>query len=166
MATVDERIPQAPATADLSGLGGLRWRWFAAALGVLAISVVVGASTGPVALPPSEILRSALARIPFVHAVSGISARDEAILWSLRMPRVVLAGLVGGMLAIAGASYQGVFRNPLADPYLLGAAAGAELGATVAIVVAPTSSAFGVQVVALAAFAGASLAVVGAFALG
>ena len=58
---------------------------------------------------------------------------DEAILWQLRAPRVVLAALVGGMLALAGASYQGVFRNPLADPYLLGVAAGAGLGATIAI---------------------------------
>jgi iron complex transport system permease protein len=49
------------------------------------------------------------------------------------MPRVVLGGLVGGMLAMAGASYQGVFRNPLVDPYLLGAAAGAGLGATLAL---------------------------------
>ena len=49
------------------------------------------------------------------------------------MPRVVLGGLVGGMLSIAGASYQGVFRNPLVDPYLLGVAAGAGLGATIAL---------------------------------
>ena len=46
------------------------------------------------------------------------------------MPRVVLGGLVGAMLSLAGASYQGVFRNPLVDPYLLGVAAGAGLGAT------------------------------------
>jgi iron complex transport system permease protein len=171
MATVDQRVPEVlPGVQhtgeELAGLRRLRWPWLAAALGILAIAIVVGASIGPVAVPPSEILRSALARIPFVHEVSGISARDEAILWSLRMPRVVLAGLVGGMLALAGGAYQGVFRNPLADPYLLGAAAGAELGATIAIVVAPTSQFLGVQVVALAAFAGASIAVVGAFALG
>ena len=51
----------------------------------------------------------------------------------MRAPRVVLAALVGGMLAVSGAAYQGVFRNPLADPYLLGVAAGAGLGATLAI---------------------------------
>jgi iron complex transport system permease protein len=88
------------------------------------------------------------------------------ILWSLRFPRVVLGVLVGGTLAIAGAAYQGVFRNPLADPYLLGAAAGANLGATLAIAFAPGTSLLGVNVVPLAAFAGAGAAVAGAYALG
>ena len=56
-------------------------------------------------------------------------------IWHVRMPRVVLGGLVGAMLSLAGASYQGVFRNPLVDPYLLGAAAGAGLGATLVFTV-------------------------------
>jgi iron complex transport system permease protein len=73
---------------------------------------------------------------------------------------------VGGTLAIAGAAYQGVFRNPLADPYLLGAAAGANLGATLAIAFAPGTSLLGVNVVPLAAFVGAGAAVSGAYALG
>ena len=51
------------------------------------------------------------------------------------MPRVALAGIVGAMLSLAGASYQGVFRNPLVDPYLLGVAAGAGLGATIVFAV-------------------------------
>ncbi len=55
-------------------------------------------------------------------------------MWQIRAPRVVLGGLVGAMLAGGGAAYQGVFRNPLADPYLLGVAAGAGLGATLVIV--------------------------------
>src|SRR5207237_7514147 len=88
------------------------------------------------------------------------------ILWSLRFPRVVLGGLVGGTLAVAGAAYQGVFRNALADPYLLGAAAGANLGATLAIAFAPGTSFFGINVIPLAAFAGAGAAVAGAYALG
>ena len=62
---------------------------------------------------------------------------EESILWEIRVPRVVLAALVGGMLALAGATYQGVFHNPLADPYLLGVAAGAGLGATLAIAYLP-----------------------------
>ena len=57
------------------------------------------------------------------------------VIWQVRMPRVVLAGIVGAMLSLAGASYQGVFRNPLVDPYLLGAAAGAGLGATIVFTV-------------------------------
>jgi iron complex transport system permease protein len=78
----------------------------------------------------------------------------------------VLGALVGGMLAIAGSAYQGVFRNPLADPYLLGAAAGANLGATLAIAFGPGTTLIGVNLVPLAAFAGAGGAVAGAYVLG
>ena len=69
------------------------------------------------------------------------------------MPRVVLGALVGGMLALAGATYQGVFRNPLADPYLLGVAAGAGLGATIAIAYLPEGLR-GQRALPLAAFVG------------
>jgi iron complex transport system permease protein len=68
---------------------------------------------------------------------SPLSLQETAILWQLRVPRVVLGGLVGAALASSGAAYQGVFRNPLADPYLLGAAAGAGMAATVVVVCFP-----------------------------
>src|SRR5262249_15182301 len=100
-------------------------------------AALVGLLVGPVDLGVTAIVRAALAQVPLLHVHSGLSAGDSAILWQLRAPRVVLGALVGGMLALAGASYQGVFRNPLADPYLLGIAAGAGLGATLAIVYAP-----------------------------
>jgi iron complex transport system permease protein len=77
----------------------------------------------------------------------------------------MLAALVGGMLAVAGATYQGVFHNPLADPYLLGVAAGAGLGATLAIAYLPNALA-GRQVLPFAAFAGAAVAVVLAYGIG
>jgi iron complex transport system permease protein len=73
--------------------------------------------------------------IPGVDIHSGLTPAESAIVTQLRLPRVVLGLLVGAMLALAGGCYQGVFRNPLADPYLLGAAAGAGLGATVAVAV-------------------------------
>jgi iron complex transport system permease protein len=79
---------------------------------------------------------------------------------------VILAALVGAALAIAGAAYQGVFRNPLADPYLLGAAAGAGLGATLVIAYAPGQSLGPVGIVPLAAFVGALMGVGCALALG
>jgi iron complex transport system permease protein len=99
------------------------------------------------------------------HRSSPLSAADEAILWQVRAPRVALAAMVGGMLAIAGSAYQGVFRNPLADPYLLGIAAGAGLGATLAIAYAAAGSDTGL-LLPLAAFGGASLAVAGTYVLG
>ncbi|HVV08709.1 iron ABC transporter permease [Amycolatopsis sp.] len=68
---------------------------------------------------------------------SPLSEREAAIVWQLRVPRVLLAGLVGAALAMSGATFQGVFRNPLADPYLLGAAAGAGMAATIVVVLTP-----------------------------
>jgi iron complex transport system permease protein len=90
---------------------------------------------------------------------------EDAILWDLRLPRVLLGAIVGATLALAGAAYQGVFRNPLADPYLLGAAAGAGLGATIVVAYAPAGE-WRRNLLPLAAFAGAAVAVVAAYALG
>jgi iron complex transport system permease protein len=144
---------------------GVSSRWGLVAGAFLVGSLLVGLAVGPVAIPVGSIVRSALSYVPLLHVHSPLNAVQEAVLWQLRAPRVVLAGLVGGMLAIAGSAYQGVFRNPLADPYLLGVAAGAGLGATLAIAygaVAHSSS----PVVPLAAFAGAVVAVVFTYALG
>jgi len=81
------------------------------------------------------------------------------------MPRVILAALVGGMLSLAGATYQGVFRNPLVDPYLLGVAAGAGLGATLAIAYLP-GVLRGQQALPIAAFVGGAVAVVLTYSVG
>ncbi|EWC63632.1 Hemin ABC transporter, permease protein [Actinokineospora spheciospongiae] len=87
--------------------------------------------------------------------VSPLSEREAAIVWQVRVPRVLLAGLVGAALAVSGAAFQGVFRNPLADPYLLGAAAGAGLAATLVVIAAPGVTGWVVGPLPLAAFAGA-----------
>jgi iron complex transport system permease protein len=144
---------------------GVGSRWGLVAGAFLVGSLLVGLAVGPVPIPVTSIVRSALSHLPLLHVHSPLTAVQDAVLWQLRAPRVVLAALVGGMLAIAGSAYQGVFRNPLADPYLLGVAAGAGLGATLAIAygaVAHGSS----PVVPLAAFAGAVVAVVFTYALG
>ena len=83
---------------------------------------------GPVSIRPDRILLEILDRLPGITVDSGLSQVEAAIVWDVRLPRIVLGLLVGGLLAVAGASYQGVFRNPLADPYLLGVAAGRVLG--------------------------------------
>jgi iron complex transport system permease protein len=112
---------------------GLRLSWLLTAVAVLAVAVLAGIALGPVRLPPSSVAAELLNLLPGVHLDSGLNEREIAIITQLRLPRVVLGMLVGAMLALAGAGYQGVFRNPLADPYLLGVAAGAGLGATLAI---------------------------------
>jgi iron complex transport system permease protein len=129
----------------------------------LAGAVLAGVLVGPVHLGAVSVVRATFAHVFGLH--SPLSGADDAILWELRLPRVILAALVGGTLAAAGAAYQGVFRNPLADPYLLGAAAGAGLGATIVVAYAPGGSLTG-DLLPLAAFVGAAFAVVAAYVLG
>ncbi|MGH8303131.1 MAG: FecCD family ABC transporter permease [Steroidobacteraceae bacterium] len=121
---------------------------------------------GPAGLSPGSVLAQVASRIPLLPVHSSMSAQGIAVVWQLRMPRVVLGGLVGSMLALAGASYQGVFHNPLADPYLLGVASGAGLGATIAVVEIPHLASFPLDPLPVAAFVGAVVAVAATFALG
>jgi iron complex transport system permease protein len=112
---------------------GLRPVWFAGGIVAVLVAVVAGLALGPVSLPPGSVAAELLNLLPGVRIHSGLNDREVAIVTQLRLPRVVLGLLVGGMLAMAGAAYQGVFRNPLADPHLLGVAAGAGLGVTAVI---------------------------------
>jgi iron complex transport system permease protein len=144
----------------------LRPRVLVAALVCLAGAVLVGILVGPAGLPPGAVLKELVNRLPLVRVHSGLSPLEAAILWQIRVPRVVLGGVVGAMLAMAGASYQGVFRNPLADPYLLGVAAGAGLGATLAVVYLPGHASWPVDPVPFTAFAGALVAVAATYVLG
>ena len=139
--------------------------WALGAAGLLVAAVTTGLLVGPVDIGIGAITRSALAHVLPFDVSSDLGQTEEAIVWELRFPRVVLGALVGGMLALAGASYQGVFRNPLADPYLLGVAAGAGLGATLMIAYGPSGGARSFWL-PLAAFAGAVAAVGGAYAIG
>jgi iron complex transport system permease protein len=137
-----------------------------ALVGALALLVgtgLIGLLIGPVRLPAAGVVRALADHLPFLDLASGLTARDTAILEQLRAPRVVLGGLVGAALAVAGGTYQGVFANPLADPYLLGVAAGAGLGVTFVIVSMPDS---GPELLPPAAFLGAVLAVALTLGLG
>lgn len=97
----------------------------------LAIVVVAAISVGSVRVLPGAVLGALLDGLRGHH-----TGTVDTIVWQLRLPRVLLASLVGASLALAGATFQGVFRNPLADPYLLGAASGAGFGASVVLVFA------------------------------
>jgi iron complex transport system permease protein len=136
----------------------------AAAFALLVLVALVGVCVGAVHLPVENVLSSLLHRAG-LRIGTPLPPLQEEILIQWRVPRVLLAGVVGGVLALAGASYQGVFRNPLADPYLLGAAAGAGLGATLVIGFAPTGfGPFGT--VPVAAFVGALTGVMLSYGLG
>jgi len=109
-----------------------RARWLAA-IAILVTVGMAGILVGSVALDPTGVLKALADRLPLVSVASGLTEVQERVLFEIRLPRVVMGGMVGSVLALAGAGYQGVFRNPLADPYLLGVAAGAGLGATFVI---------------------------------
>lgn len=119
--------------------GDRRFRvaWLPGALIAVVLAVLLGAMIGPAGPVWWRVPLALIDHLPLISIDSGVSEREWAIIWDIRMPRVVLAGLVGAMLSVGGASYQGVFRNPLVDPYLLGAAAGAGLGATLMIAIWP-----------------------------
>ncbi len=138
--------------------GRLRLLWLVAGVIAVLAAGLAGTVVGPVAISPVAAIKVVLG----LH--TDLSPTQVAIIEQIRLPRVVLGLLVGGTLALSGASYQGVFRNPLADPYLLGAAAGAGLGVTLVIVGAVDGS---TPVSApVAAFAGALGAVGLAYVLG
>jgi cobalamin transport system permease protein len=144
---------------------GLTPIWACSAVAFLFVALIVGVLVGPVHLSVGAVLESTAARLHVPGATTPLSPTEEAILWQIRVPRVVLAALVGAMLALAGATYQGVFRNPLADPYLLGVAAGAGLGATIAIAYLPHGLR-GQRVLPVAAFVGGAIAVMLTYAVG
>ena len=143
-------------------------RWWIPAAGALAlISVLLGAMVGPAGPTWWRVPLALLDHLPLISIDSGVTPREWTIIWDIRMPRVVLASLVGSMLSLSGASYQGVFRNPLVDPYLLGVAAGAGLGATLVFTLNRSgSSTWIIDPLPLSAFAGGLLAVLVTYVVG
>jgi iron complex transport system permease protein len=136
-----------------------------AAVAFLAAAVVAGVLVGPAGLPAGEVVQAFAAKIPLLGVHSPLGPTESTIVFDLRLPRVALGALVGAMLAVAGGAYQGVFRNPLADPYLLGIAAGAGLGATLVIAYGPAGSSSSMLLPAVA-FAGGAGSVVVTYLVG
>ena len=118
-----------------AGLVGLRYPWWRIALGLaaLAVAAIFAASLGSVHVPFGSVVEIMAARLPGIELSADIPAAWDTILWQLRLPRVAQAAVVGAALAMSGAAYQGLFKNPLADPYLVGVASGAGLGAVVVL---------------------------------
>ena len=137
---------------------------FLLTLMLLLVVTAVALLRGSAPISPGTVGRVILARTTGIR-VGEWSASAEQIVWQIRMPRVLLAGLVGGALAMAGTAYQGVFRNPLAEPYVIGVAGGAGLGATLVFVSPAAWSWHGLSLVTPAAFAGALAAAALAYSL-
>jgi len=115
-------------------LGGRPLVLGALGLGALVVVLVAGVAAGSVVVPPGDTLAILIQRVFGLDLGTTWTAAQETIVWELRLPRVLMAATVGVGLAVAGATFQGVLRNPLADPYVLGTASGAALGAAIAVV--------------------------------
>lgn len=126
---------------------------------LLAALIAFSLGVGAVSIPASEVARYLL-ETSSGAAVESEGGSQAVIVWELRLPRVLLVVLVGATLGTTGAAYQGLFRNPLADPFVIGASSGAALGATLAISSGLERSFLGVSGVSWLAFAG-TLAAVG-----
>jgi len=125
-------------------------RHFLLALLALAIALLLSLAIGSVFLPPAELWA----------VITGGGAETSAhILWKIRLPRTILIALTGAALGGSGAAYQGLFRNPLADPFLIGVASGAGLGAVIAMSIRWPYSFWGLMAIPMAAFIAALLTV-------
>jgi iron complex transport system permease protein len=130
--------------------------------------MVVGVAWGTTPVPPATVA-GVVARHLGLPVPIAWPATQDAIVWQLRLPRVVAGALVGAALATSGALFQGLFRNPMADPYVLGISSGAAFGATVALalpvlVLAPTGAPGGVPGALWAGFGGPGIVPLCAFA--
>lgn len=123
----------------------------------LAVSIVLATAVGSVRIPLMAIIEIAASRIPFLHPEArSSSAAFETIIIDIRMPRVLLGALVGSASAVAGATLQGLFRNPMADPAVIGISSGAAVGGATAIVLGIS---IGIYTIPVFAFMGAVFAV-------
>lgn len=128
---------------------------FVAGFIALAVAIVLGIVLGTVSVPLDDTLGILARRLLGWQTAQTWAPSSETIVMDLRLPRVMAAMGVGTGLAVAGAAFQGVLRNPLADPYVLGTASGAALGAAVAVLLSVNVAFFGFGLLHLLAFAGA-----------
>lgn len=161
---MSSELPQIP-VADKRATSMVYPRWrgrVIAIIGLIALLLVViilATSIGSVGIPFTTTSSILFSKLPFINITPSWESNIETIILDIRLPRVILAGLVGASLALAGATYQGLFRNPLADPYLIGVAQGAALGAVIGFLVPASGVGMGIGLVPVLAFVGALLTV-------
>lgn len=126
------------------------WLW---TTGALVLAFIIGGAVGSVTIPPLTVVK--LMAAPFFEITADWPAAFQTILYDIRLPHTVLIALAGMALGGSGAAYQGLFRNPLADPYIIGVASGAGLGAVLAMTAKWPATTLGMAAIPLAAFVGA-----------
>lgn len=132
---------------------------------ILFVTIVISASIGSSSLTFTDSLKIIVHRIPIIgnliseETIEDIGSIYGIIVWNIRMPRICIAAMVGGALAIVGAAFQGIFKNPLADPHILGVSSGAAMGTTIAILSGITLNFLGLGTIGIFAFLGALVSV-------
>ena len=125
---------------------------------MLIIAIIASANFGVADISFKQTALIVISKIPILNkfvSTEGIKTTSIIILLNLRLPRILLACLVGAALSVVGTSFQGIFKNPMADPFVLGVSSGAALGATIAMVFLSGTHFFGMSLVAFTAFIGA-----------
>lgn len=133
-------------------------RVFAIGVFLLIIVIIAAANFGVADISFKQTALIVISKIPIVNnfvSLDGIKSTSVIILLNLRLPRILLACLVGAALSVVGTSFQGIFKNPMADPFVLGISSGAALGATITMVFLKEIHFFGMSMVAFTAFIGA-----------
>lgn len=128
--------------------------------GGLVVSLFLASAFGAVNISFDDILKMALNKLAIFDFTSTWRVVDETIIFQIRLPRVIGGVLVGSALATSGVLFQGLLRNPMADPYIIGTSAGAALGATIAMLIPISTVLLGFGLVPVAAFCGALLTVI------
>ena len=140
-----------------------RWRLILIILtATLILTIFLSLNVGFAQIPFSTVLKILAKRIPFLVKfvdLSNVSYVEETIIIQIRMSRILASALVGASLASAGVVYQGIFKNPMADPYVLGVSAGAAVGASLAIVLGIGFMLWGLSTVPIYAFIGSLITV-------
>jgi iron complex transport system permease protein len=161
--TATGTLPSATWASRMRGRPGLV---AVAIIGALVVLLIAGVALGTVAIAPTDTIAVILHRTLGVDLPANVSAATETIVWELRLPRVLTSMVIGCGLAVAGATFQGLLRNPLADPFVLGTASGAALGAAIAILLPVSLAVIAFGLLHALAFAGALLAAFVVFRLG
>jgi len=127
-------------------------------LATLFFSMLFSITLGSVRIPLNETVRIVLSKVKYLNSIIDISNIKESnifIVLSIRLPRILLAAIVGSVLAVVGTTYQAVFKNPMADPYVMGVSSGAAFGATIGILLKLNVGILGFGATSILAFAGA-----------
>lgn len=140
--------------------GGGLWQKLLLLSLLLLLCIIISASMGSANLSIIDSFKIILSRLPFMDKIMDLTEIPlvyEKIVWQIRMPRIILAGLVGCGLSVVGVAFQGLFRNPLADPHIIGVSSGAAVGATIAMLSGISLNILGLGVIGTFAFLGAIL---------